>query len=63
VIETETVIEIGKESLAAVFAIEDAIASVRKTGGENVSVAAPSYPRVCDLSSNLWELWIQLKRV
>jgi len=45
VIETETVIEAGRETLPAVFA--NAIASVTKTGGENVSVAAPSIPRVC----------------
>jgi len=47
VIETETVTETGKETLAAVFADGNAIASVTKTGGENVSVAAPSIPRVC----------------
>ena len=47
VIETETVIEAGEETLAAVFANGNAIASVTKTGGANVSVAAPSIPRVC----------------
>jgi hypothetical protein len=46
-IETETVIEAGKETLAAVFANGNAIAIVTKTGGDNVSVAAPSIPRVC----------------
>jgi hypothetical protein len=47
VIETETVIETGEEILAAAFANGNAIASVTKGGGENVSVAAPSIPRVC----------------
>jgi hypothetical protein len=46
-IETETVIEAGKETLAAVSANGNAIASVTKTGGENVSVAAASIPRAC----------------
>jgi hypothetical protein len=47
VIETETVIEAGEETLAAVFANGNAIASVTKCGAENVSVAAPSIPLAC----------------
>jgi hypothetical protein len=47
VIETETVIETGKENLAAGFALANALASVTRSGEENVSVAAPSIPLAC----------------
>ena len=50
-IETGIVIGIaferGQEILPAIFAIENAIASVTKGGGENVSAAATSIPRGC----------------